>query len=94
MQYDIPTLGLVMSLVGFLLVVVLLVQYASGKTYPGIGLWVLGLLSTAVGMLLLQFRMLIDFRLVTIILANLFFVSGFAMVYGGMRVFCEQRQKK
>jgi PAS domain-containing protein len=92
MNIDIRTLGFVICLVDLLLVVIFFLQFRTSKNYEGPGWWVLGLVSTSIGIFLMLLRNFIENKLLSIILANILLVLGGILIYTGVMRFLGKRE--
>jgi len=95
MNIDIRTLFIVLVMTDFLQAIAIFLQYLLNKTYRGIGWWVLGFASVAIGFALLLLRDFITIDLISIILANALLVLGVIFIYiGSMRFFDKKENRK
>lgn len=92
MNIDVGSLGFLISLIDFLLVLILLLQNRICKNFLGPGWWVLGFVSTSTGFLLMLFLNLWGNRLLGIVLANSLFVLGSFLIYFGVRKFVGKKE--
>ncbi|MCX6225754.1 MAG: PAS domain-containing sensor histidine kinase [Bacteroidia bacterium] len=92
MNIDIRTLGFVICLVDLLLVVIFILQFRTNKNFEGPGWWVLGLVSTSIGIFLMLLRNFIENKLLSIILANILLVLGGILIYTGVMRFLGKRE--
>jgi diguanylate cyclase (GGDEF)-like protein/PAS domain S-box-containing protein len=92
MNIDIRTLVIVLSITSLLQVIILFFQYKVNKAYHGIGWWLLGFTSEAMGYGLLFLRDLISIQLITIIFANALVLSGAIFIYIGVIRFLDKKE--
>ena len=94
MNIDIRTLAIVLSISSLLQVVALFFQYKLNKAYLGIGWWLLGFTSLAMGYGFLFLRDLISIKLITIVFANSLILSGFIFLYIGVMRFLDKKENR
>ncbi|HEY5269330.1 MAG TPA: diguanylate cyclase [Anaerolineales bacterium] len=94
MNLDIRTLDIVVSITNFLQVMVIFLQYRVNKAYQGIGWWVLGFTSMAMGYVFLLLRDLISIKLITIIFANALILLGPTFIYIGIMRFLDKKENR
>ncbi len=90
MTFDIRTLTFVSSITALMLFLWLLSISTSRKTYPGFHYWTLSAFLFFGSMELISLRGLIPDSL-TVILANTLFISAFAMIDKGLRIFTDSK---
>jgi diguanylate cyclase (GGDEF)-like protein/PAS domain S-box-containing protein len=89
---DIRTIALILGITNILQVAALLLLYRVNKTYRGIGWWVSGFISIAVGFVLLIMRDIVSIALVTIFFGNVLIVSGEILLYIGIMRFLGRKE--
>ena len=94
MNLDIRTLAVVLSITNFLQVMVIFLQYRVNKTYLGIGWWLLGFISIAMGYVLIFLRDIVSIHLITIITANTLILLGSIFLYIGITRFLDKRENR
>lgn len=94
MNIDIRTLAIVLSISSLLQVIALFFQYKLNKAYLGIGWWLLGFTSLAMGYGFLFLRDLILIKLITIVFANSLILSGFIFLYIGVMRFLDKKENR
>jgi len=92
MNIDLRTLILIMSITSILQIIVLWIQYRVNKIYHGVGWWLLGFSSIALGYGFLFLRDLIAIKLITIIFANTLALLGFIFIYTGIMRFLDRKE--
>lgn len=83
---------MVTSLVDWLLVAILILQYRISRNYQGPGWWVSGFASIAFGFMLALLRDFISLRIISIVLANLLILLGGVLIYVGVMRFIGRRE--
>jgi diguanylate cyclase (GGDEF)-like protein/PAS domain S-box-containing protein len=94
MNFDINTLAFVFSLLGFIQVSALFVQYRLDRTHPGLEWWALGNASWALGTIFNYLRYIPSFITIAVIANNIFFITGLALIYTGVVQFLGRRQSQ
>ena len=94
LSLDIRTLALVLGLAYILEAIAIYFQYLIGRTYRGIGWWVLGFTSVAIGFILLLLRDVVSIELISIFFANTLLVLGPMLVYIGIRRFLDKKEHR
>ncbi|HPS85705.1 MAG TPA: histidine kinase dimerization/phosphoacceptor domain -containing protein [Spirochaetota bacterium] len=93
MNIDIRTLSIVLSITSILQIAVILMQYLVNKTYKGIGWWLTGYILIAVGFALIPLREFAPLEKLSIILSNVFQLSGSLALYIGINIFFDRKIK-
>ena len=91
---DIRTLAILLGITNILQVIAIFIQYLINKTYRGIGWWVLGFTSNAIGFVLLLLRDSIPIELISIIVTNAFLILGTIFQYIGIMRFLEKKENR
>ncbi len=91
---DIRTLVIIITVSSLLQVIALFLQYRVNKTTPGIGWWLLGFTSMAIGYGFLFLRDIVPIRLITIIFANALVLSGLIFIYIGILRFLNKKENR
>ncbi len=94
MKIDIHTLIIIISITNIIQVIALFLQYKVNKTYKGVGWWLLGFISMAIGYSFLFFRGIILIKMITIILANVLIMSGEIFLYIGIMRFFDKKENR
>ena len=94
MNIDLFTLVMVLSIANVLQIMAMYLQYKVNKAYQGIGWWVLGFTSMAMGYTFLLLRDLIPIQLVTIICANTLILLGPILTYIGIMRFLDRKENR
>jgi len=94
MNIDIRTLSILLGITNVLQVIAIFLQYLMNKTYRGIGGWVLGFTSIAMGFVLLILRDIISIELISIISANALLVLGEIFIYIGSMRFLDKKENR
>jgi diguanylate cyclase (GGDEF)-like protein/PAS domain S-box-containing protein len=94
MNIDLRTLFIVLVMTDFLQAFAIFLQYLLNKTYRGIGWWVLGFTSVALGFALMFLRDFIAIDLISIILANALLVLGAVFIYIGSVRFFDKKENR
>ena len=94
MNIDLRTLVIVLSISSVLQVIALFLQYRVNKAYLGIGWWLLGFTSLAMGYGFLLLRDLVSIKLVTIIFTNVLILSGVIFIYIGVMRFFDKKENR
>jgi len=94
MNIDIRTLVIVAGITNVLQVIAIFLQYLINKTYRGIGWWVLGFASSAIGFVLLLLRDHISIELISIIAANGLLILGGIFQYIGIMRFLDKKENR
>jgi PAS domain S-box-containing protein len=93
-EIDIHTLAIVLSLINFLQVIALYIQYRLEKNRSGPGWWILGNTAVALGFVFNYVRDNPTFGLIAIVANNVLFVSGMLLLYVGILRFFDQREQR
>ena len=91
---DIRTLAILLGITNILQVIAIFIQYLINKTYRGIGWWVLGFTSNAIGFVLLLLRDSIPIELISIIVTNALLILGTIFQYIGIMRFLEKKENR
>lgn len=91
MNIDIRTLVIVLGIANVLQCMAVFFQYRLNKAYLGIGWWVLGFTSMALGSFFLLLRHFVAIELITIIPANALILLGPIFIYLGIMRFLLRR---
>jgi PAS domain S-box-containing protein len=91
---DIRTLAILLGITNVLQVIVLFLQYKANKTYHGIGWWVLGSASSALGFALLLLRDRISIELISIIVTNALLILSAVFQYIGIMRFLDKQENR
>ena len=94
MNIDIRTLVIVVGITNVLQIIAIFLQYLINKTYRGIGWWVLGFASGAIGFVLLLLRDHISIELISIIAANGLLILGGIFQYIGIMRFLDKKENR
>ena len=94
MSVDIRTLAIVAGIANILQVMAIFLQYRVNKTYLGIGWWLLGFASMAMGYVFLLLRDFISISLITIIFANSLILLGPIFIYIGVMRFLDKKENR
>jgi PAS domain S-box-containing protein len=94
MNIDIRTLVIVVIITNFLQVMAIFLQYRVNKTYQGVGWWLLGFTSIAMGYVFLFLRDLILIEMITIISANALVLLGPTFIYIGVMRFLDKKENR
>jgi len=94
MNIDIRTLAIVVSITNFLQVMAIFFQYRINKAYAGIGWWLLGFASMALGSFFLFLRDVIAVKLITIICANASILVATIFIYIGIMRFLDKKENR
>jgi PAS domain S-box-containing protein len=94
MNIDLRTLILVAGITNFIQVVAIFCQRQIYKSYRGVGWWLLGFLSIAVGFIFTLLRDVTTFKLLTIIAGSTLTFSGPVFVYIGVMRFLNKKENR
>lgn len=83
---DIPTIGLLSSILSLLFAVTMVFVYKTTKTYPGFRSWTIGFLFSCIGMVLFSLRCVIPEEY-PLFIGNLFITCFYMMIDHGVREF-------
>lgn len=90
MSIDLQTLALFLTITNFLQFIALFAEYRINKAISGLGWWAVGSAVLALGFAFNYLREIPALELIAIVANNALFISGFALVYVGARVFFGQ----
>lgn len=91
---DFKTLAIALSISNLLQVLALFAQWKMAKNYQGIGWWVLGISSNAMGFLAMFLRTVPELSSVGIFANNVFFVLGQVLLYVGVVRFFDLKERR
>ncbi|MFZ4439064.1 MAG: PAS domain S-box protein [Syntrophales bacterium] len=94
MNIDINTLAIVLSITHLLQVIALFVQWQLDKNHPGLGWWLLGIGTTALGFVALFLRSVPQLVSISIVGNNVLFVYGSTLLYIGILRFFNRRERR
>lgn len=94
MNIDINTLAILLSITHLLQVIVLFVQWQLDKNSPGLGWWLLGIGTIALGFVALFLRSLPQLASISIVGNNVLFVYGQTFLYIGILRFFDRRERR
>lgn len=94
MHIDLQTFAIVQSITISLLVVALLLQYLTNKTYRGLGWWALNGVFSSVGFAFQYLRHIETTHLFFIVAANTLFVLGAIFLYIGCMRFLDKKENR
>jgi hypothetical protein len=94
LDIDINTLAFVFSLLSFMQVVALFVQYRLDRTYPGLGWWTLGNTFWALGSIFNCLRAVPSLTTIAIIANNILFLNALVLLYVGVLRFLGRHESR
>jgi hypothetical protein len=92
LDLDVRTIITTVVIIDILQAIAIYFQYHYNRTYRGIGWWLLGSVSSAIGFILLLLRDVAPLAQISIILSNILFISALIFYSIGISLFLDRKE--